>query len=137
MPKQASSTLALDMSLIPRQSSSEFIEKAPTQDIDEDGDEDVDNPDGGSSELVRRLLSPESGSLLTSLATEVAAQIMSAERSRDLASMSRQRFAVTQCVTLCVALLAVIGVLAFAFTHNADAVLQLLRSLNGTAPADL
>lgn len=95
--------------------------------------ESDDGTDGGSSDLLRRLLSPESAPLLSSLAGEIVAQLSSTERTRDLASMSRRRYAATQCVTLLVALLAVVGVLAFAFTTNGEVVMQILNALNATS----
>ena len=89
------------------------------------GEDDVDG------ELVKRLLSPQ-GALAADLASHIVDQLTSEERRKNLASMSRRRYAATQCVTVFVALLTVGVVVVVSFSNNEALTGLLLRALNRT-----
>ena len=104
-----------------------------------DDDDDDDDLDGGSQsgEILKRLLSPESA-LFAQLAGEIVSQLASAERSKDLASMSRPRYVATQCITLIVALLAVSAVVVIAVSNNSEVFLRFMsQALNATLTPSL
>jgi len=104
----------------------------------DDDNDDNDNTDGGRSEALKNLLSSGPGAAIVGeLASEVVARLVSAERTRDLAGMSRGRYAVTQCVTIVVAVLALLTVcvvtLFSANTGAGELLSELLqRALNRT-----
>ena len=107
------------------------IQIAPKRESDNDAnnDDDVDDTDG--KEVLQQLLSPQ-GALVADMVGEIVRQLNSTERNKDLASMSRGRYAVTQCVTLLVALLAVGAVIIVTFSNNEALNQLLLTGYNGT-----
>lgn len=108
------------------------IQIAPKRESDNDAnndDDDVDDTDG--KEVLQQLLSPQ-GALVADMVGEIVRQLNSTERNKDLASMSRGRYAVTQCVTLLVALLAVGAVIIVTFSNNETLNQLLLTAYNGT-----
>lgn len=96
-----------------------------SRDKESAGEDDVDG------ELVKRLLSPQ-GALAADLASHIVDQLTSEERRKNLASMSRRRYAATQCVTVFVALLTVGVVVIVSFSNNEALTGLLLRALNRT-----
>ena len=109
-----------------------------TRPSESNSDDNDDNTDGGRSEALKNLLSSGPGAAIVGeLASEVVARLVSAERTRDLAGMSRGRYAVTQCVTIVVAVLALLTVcvvtLFSANTGAGELLSELLqRALNRT-----
>jgi len=99
-------------------------------DNNDDDDNSNDGPDGRDG-VLNRLLSPD-GAFFATLAQEIASQLASSQRAENLASMSRPRYIVTQCVTLALALLAMGGLLIFLVVGNETLVQQLIRFMNGT-----
>lgn len=100
------------------------IAKAPN------GDNGEDVVDDGK-EALQRLLSPQ-GALAAELIEAIVRQVTSAERSRDLASMSRRRYAATQCVSVLLAILIAGVVVLVTLTQNEALSELLLRALNAT-----
>jgi hypothetical protein len=103
-------------------------------DNDDDNKKDVDDIDGVGQEALQRLLSPQ-GALATELVKEIVQHLASSERAADLASMSRRRYAVTQCVTVLIALLAVATVVLVTVCNNDVLNELLLQALNATTKA--
>lgn len=102
-----------------------FGRGSSSRDNESAGEDDVDG------ELVKRLLSPQ-GALAADLASHIVDQLTSEERRKNLASMSRRRYAATQCVTVFVALLTVGVVVIVSFSNNEALTGLLLRALNRT-----
>jgi hypothetical protein len=103
-------------------------------DDNDDNKKDVDDIDGVGQEALQRLLSPQ-GALATELVKEIVQHLASSERAADLASMSRRRYAVTQCVTVLIALLAVATVVLVTVCNNDVLNELLLQALNATTKA--
>jgi len=98
---------------------------------DDDTDDDDKNSDDvdGKDALLEQLLSPRSA-LVADLVGEIVRQLNSPERNKDLASMSRGRYAVTQCTTLLLALLAVGAVVLVTFSNNDELSRLFLAAFN-------
>jgi len=98
---------------------------------DDDNDDDDKNSDDvdGKDALLEQLLSPRSA-LVADLVGEIVRQLNSPERNKDLASMSRGRYAVTQCTTLLLALLAVGAVVLVTFSNNDELSRLFLAAFN-------
>jgi len=99
--------------------------------LDDDDDDDDKNSDDvdGKDALLEQLLSPRSA-LVADLVGEIVRQLNSPERNKDLASMSRGRYAVTQCTTLLLALLAVGAVVLVTFSNNDELSRLFLAAFN-------
>jgi len=97
-------------------------------------DDDDDDVDGGS-EALKRLLSPQ-GALVADLATEIVSRLTSEERASGLASMSRPRYVATQCITVFVAIAAVVCVFIVTFSNNDVLADMILRAFNQTLNSD-
>jgi len=97
-------------------------------DDDDDDDKNSDDVDGKDA-LLEQLLSPRSA-LVADLVGEIVRQLNSPERNKDLASMSRGRYAVTQCTTLLLALLAVGAVVLVTFSNNDELSRLFLAAFN-------
>ena len=96
--------------------------------LDNDDDKNSDDVDGKDA-LLEQLLSPRSA-LVADLVGEIVRQLNSPERNKDLASMSRGRYAVTQCTTLLLALLAVGAVVLVTFSNNDELSRLFLAAFN-------
>ena len=94
----------------------------------DDADKNSDDVDGKDA-LLEQLLSPRSA-LVADLVGEIVRQLNSPERNKDLASMSRGRYAVTQCTTLLLALLAVGAVVLVTFSNNDELSRLFLAAFN-------
>ena len=97
-------------------------------DNDDNDDKNSDDVDGKDA-LLEQLLSPRSA-LVADLVGEIVRQLNSPERNKDLASMSRGRYAVTQCTTLLLALLAVGAVVLVTFSNNDELSRLFLAAFN-------
>ena len=106
-----------------------------TPEIDSNATEhDDDDIDGNESrEVLKRLLSPQ-GALVADLASEIVDRLTSAERTQNLASMSRSRYVASQCVAIVLSLigLAAVAVFAVVSANNTPLGDLLISALNQT-----
>ena len=96
-----------------------------------DDDDDIDGNE--SREVLKRLLSPQ-GALVADLASEIVDRLTSAERTQNLASMSRSRYVASQCVAIVLSLigLAAVAVFAVVSANNTPLGDLLISALNQT-----
>lgn len=132
---RASAASAAAPPLKKKKFSHEDDDVSPVNDKNDDvNDDNDDETDGKGQEVLQRLLSPQ-GTLATELVKEIVQHLASAERTADLATMSRRRYAMTQCVTVLIALLAVATVILVTFCNNDILNELILQALNTTSKA--
>ncbi len=108
--------------------------QAPEIDSNATEHDDDDDIDGNESrEVLKRLLSPQ-GALVADLASEIVDRLTSAERTQNLASMSRSRYVASQCVAIVLSLigLAAVAVFAVVSANNTPLGDLLISALNQT-----
>ena len=98
---------------LPREPNNNNDNQAPEIDSNatEHDDDDIDGNE--SREVLKRLLSPQ-GALVADLASEIVDRLTSAERTQNLASMSRSRYVASQCVAIVLSLIGLAAVAVFA-----------------------
>jgi hypothetical protein len=98
-----------------------------------------DQEDGGTqtaARLRRPLLASSGSELAAEIVTELISKMQPADQ-RELAEMSRARFAASQCASIFISIMAFAAVLAFSFFNNGALLNLVLELANATLLANL